>query len=208
MEKGEAVKVLVGENEWRRGTVLGLRSPDRKNEPTIIRVGVGEPHYFNYEEKDFTSGVKRLQEQTDEAHVTNLERDLPIGLELAKEAAAVLLPGETITLKVSDQTISGYHGAVTIDPVQYEQETIGAFIERTGYQVTVWKQYPATRHQPEEYVDAPVGTYPNIGQAVQVFLETIFKLKAEDYWQHKADEAQAAAWEENNAGGEAYIGGY
>lgn len=206
MQAGDKVKVLVRENQWRKGTVIGLKSPARRNEPTIITVGHGE--YSSYVEQDFTSGVKRLQEQTDEAHVANLERDLPIGLELAKEAIAALLPDETVIYKDADQVISGYHGAVTIDPVQYEQETIGAFIERTGYQVTVWKYHHATRQQPEEYVDAPVGTYPTIGAAVQEFIKTIFALKSQDYWDHKADEAMAAQWEENNAGGEAYIGGY
>jgi len=99
-----------------------------------------------------------------------------------------------VTFKDADNTLSGYHGAVTVDPVQYEQETIGAFIERTGYQVTVWNYHHATRSQPEEYVDAPVGTFPTIGAAVQEFIKTVFALKSQDYWQAKADNAMAEAW--------------
>jgi hypothetical protein len=201
MKTGDLVKAKV-EGKWKSGKVL-------KASGDAWKVGIGEPHYFNYEERDFLPGeLKRHQPQTDEAHNANLERDLPIGLALAQEAFAALLPGEVVTFKDADNTLSGYHGAVTIDPVQFDQETIGAFIERTGYQVTEWKYHHATRTQPEEYVDAPVGTFPTIGAAVQEFVKTVFALKSRDYWDHKADEAQAAQWEEDNAGGEAYIGGY
>jgi hypothetical protein len=210
MQAGDNVKVRIqnegfANHRWVTGKVLGLRSPERRGEPTIIKVGHGE--YSSYVEQEFpATDVKRYTPLADERHVANFERDLPIGLVLAQTAIADLLPGETVTLKVSDQSISGYHGAVTLDPVVFEQETIGGFIERTGYQVTVWKHIPASRVQPDEYV-APVGTYPNIGVAVQEFINTIFKVKATDYWQAKADEAMAAQWEEDNAGGEAYIGG-
>lgn len=192
MQAGDRVKVLVRENVWRKGTVICLKSPQRRNEPTIIKVGHGE--YSSYREQDFTSGVKRLQEQSDEEHNENLTRDLPLGLAMVQEAIAALLPGEVVSYKEADQSISGYHGAVTLDPVQYDVETIGSFIERTGYQVTVWVYSHATHWQPEEYSDALVGTYPTIGAAVKVFLETIFKLKNEDYWQAKGDQALAEEW--------------
>jgi hypothetical protein len=206
MNQNDLVKVKV-DDKWRVGTVL---SKDR-NHPLYL-VGIGEKTHFNYKEEWFgLPDIKRFQEITPEEanalHLMGLEQ----GLSLAQEALAELLPSETVDLlndRHSDPSIRGYHGAVTLDPVVFEQETIGAFIERAGYQVTVWNYHHATRQQPEEYVDAPVGTFPNIGAAVQSFVQTIFKLKASDYWQHKADEAQAAAWEEDNAGGEAYIGGH
>lgn len=208
MKKGDKVKVKVDAG-WRAGTVLRV---SKKNDGLHYLVGIGEPHHFNYtKEWRQTPAIKRFQEISPEEanalHLMGLEQ----GLALAQGALAELLPGETVDLLNdghSDPSIRGYHGAVTLDPVVFEQETIGAFIERAGYQVTVWKYVHATRHQPEEYVDAPVGTYPTIGAAVQEFVKTIFALKSSDYWDHKSDEAMAAQWEENNAGGEAYIGGY
>lgn len=194
MKQGDAVKVRIrngANHSWRKGVVLGFREVEKHGQ--VVNVGHGE--YSSYREQEFdTNDVKRLQEQTDEVYHANLMRDLPIGLALAQEALADLLPSETVILKPDDQTLSSYHGAVTIDPVQYEQETIGAFIERNGYQVTVWKYVHATRQQPEEYVDAPVGTFPTIGAAVQEFVKTIFALKSSDYWQAKADNAMAEAW--------------
>lgn len=196
MKAGDTVKVRIrhgDKHSWRTGTVIGSREIAPPVSTTVWMIGHGE--FTSYRETEFESNdIKRFTPQTDEAHVANFERDLPLGLALAEEALAELLPNETVALKVSDQTISGYHGAVTIDPVQYDHETIGSFIERTGYQVTVWKHIPATRLQPDEYVDAPVGTYGTIGAAVQVFIRTIFKLKSEDYWNAKADAAAAEAW--------------
>ena len=199
MKIGDRVKVRCRDEVWRSGTVLGERHIAPPVSTTVYKIGYGE--HSSYVESEFERhDLKSFREISDEEFNAAVSEAMPKGLALAQEAVAALLPGETVVFKDADNVISGYHGAVTIDPVVHEYPSIGAITERASYQVTEWKYYHSTRTQPEEYVDAPVGTYPNIGQAVQVFIETIFKLKAKDYWDHKADESQAAEWEKNNAG--------
>jgi hypothetical protein len=199
MKVGSTVKVLArkalppGVSVWVKGKVLGVRHIDPPVSTTVYKVGFGE--YSSYQEREFErQEIKTYQEQSDEEFNANVDRDMPIGLALAQEALAELLPSETVMYKDADRTISGYHGTVTIDPVQYDAPRIGGEIEQTGYQVTVWKYIPATRHQPDEYVDSPVGTFPTIQRAVQEFVKTMFAVKSQDYWEHKEDEAKAAAW--------------
>ena len=179
---GETVKVKWN-GEWKHGKVLEVLD-------TNCKIGIGEPYNYKMLEV-FQYDLKRFQELPDAQHQADIDRDMPIGLALAQEAITTLLPGEDVSFKDSDNVISGYYGAVTIDPVVNEFPTIGGFIERTAYQVTMWKYYYGTRYQPEEYSDVAVGTYPTIQQAVQVFLKTIFELKSNDYWQSKSDQAMA-----------------
>jgi len=172
---------------WSKGVVLGSRLV---NHETILNIGVGEKHYFNYKEEEFSShSVKRFeelpQEQADMLHA----EQLPLALAMAEKALATLLPEEK--LEVKDGYIFGYGGSVTLDPVVYEVQTIGAVREVAGWCVTKWKRYPATRVQPEEVLDDPVGQFPNYGQAVQKFIEVIFAMKSADYWQAQADDALA-----------------
>lgn len=192
MKANDLVKVRYPHGGWRHGVCQGLKSP-MQGWPTLVTVAVGEPHYFNYEVRDFDRGdVKRYEPVTEEAEAAN-QALAPTVLEAVNQALADLLPTETAELK-EEAVVSAYYGAVTLEPCIYEQETIGAFREIAGWSVTVWRRFPATRHSPEEMSDSPIGSFPNYAQAIQKFVETVFACKAEDYWQHKADEAMAEAW--------------
>jgi hypothetical protein len=200
MKIGDTVKVLSRKSQvpeadlWQRGKVLSVREIDPPVSTTVYKIGFGE--FSSYEEREFERHeIKSYQEQSDEDYNANVERDIPIGLALANAALAELLPGEVVVFKDADGELSAYHGGVTISPTQYDQPKIGGLIERTGWEVTTWDVQPSTRWHPEEYIDSPVGTFPTIQRAVQALIETIFKLKAKDYWTAKADAAQAEAWE-------------
>jgi hypothetical protein len=199
MKIGDTVKVLSrkalppGQDIWSRGKVLSVREIEPPVSTTVYKIGFGE--FSSYEEREFERHeIKSYQEQSDEDYNANVERDIPIGLALANEALAELLPGEVVVFNDADGELSAYHGGVTISPTQYDQPKIGGLIERTGWEVTTWDVQPSTRWHPEECTDSPVGTFPTIQRAVQALIETIFKLKAKDYWNAKADAAQAEAW--------------
>jgi len=198
MNAGDPVKVLVNE-VWKSGTFLGQRQIECAGSVTdgdiVYNIGIGEPHHFNYEEEEFyPQFVKRFIPLSDEAEKAKHDAELPLAFAMVERALAELLPGETVEIK--EGSISAYGGAVTLDPVVYETPRIGAVQESAGWQVTVWKYYHATRHEPEDYVDSPVGDATNYSSAVQRFIETIFKIKADGYWDHLADEAMAQAWED------------
>lgn len=188
MKAGDLVKVKRGDH-WRQAKLLPLP------ENAVGRhVQILEPGMVGFEQVLVDNHlVKRYQPLEEDWQPT--DQELMEVYTTAQKALFALLPGETIEVK--DRSIVGYHGAVTLDPENVEQETIGAFIERKGWAVTVWKHESATRHHPEEIWDAPVGKYLNYGAAVQSFVETIFKLKSEDYWNAQADEAMAKEFQEN-----------
>ena len=180
LRKDTPVVVLYKRNpdQYRKGTVLGNR---KVQDGMVYSVGVGEPHYFNYEVREFhESDVQRFEPLSDEAAQAKHDAELPLAFDMVQKALAELIPGEKAELQ--DGSISAYGGAVTLDPVVYETKRIGVVQETAGWQVTTWKEYPGGYWTPPEYVDAPVGEPTQYGQAVQRFVETVFKIKADGYW--------------------------
>lgn len=180
MKINSKVKVKIHGN-WRSGTLLEVVGQDYK-------VGIGEPHYFNYEEKVFSSNeVKEYVELPEETADKIHAEQLPLVLAMAQEALAALIPNTKV--EVIDGSLSSC--GLTLDPVVYEKETIGKFIEYAGWQVTFWKYYSATRVQPDEYVDCPIEEPLPWNLAVQLFVRSIFNANAQAYWDAKSDEAYA-----------------
>jgi len=179
MNIGNPVRVVV-DNKERTGTILSLK------ENTAI-VGIGEPHYFNYQEKEVPiNELKRYYPITAEAEENAKKILLTDGFEMTKDLLQAILPTEIAEIK--DDAISGYYDAVSLETVVTDAPRIGGIQEVTAYSVTIWKSHPATRYEPEDVSDHPVGTYRSLSEAVQVFVETIFKLKCKDYMQSKAEE--------------------
>lgn len=182
LKNGCAVKVKVNDL-WRKGTLI-----NKINQDTIL-VGVGEPYYFNYEERTFESHeVKELRQLSDEEAVTIHQRELHEAKALLDNALHHLLPGETVEIK--DGSIY-WNQCLTLDPVVYERESLTCFIETAGWQLNLWKHHPATYHHPEEIEDAPIGDPAPYGHLVQRFIENIFKINASAYFDAVAEEALA-----------------
>lgn len=198
MKQGDPILVNeMGEGKWRRGTFISQRRIECPGSvtdgDTIYTVGIGEPHHFNYEvEEVYPQFVKRFIPLAEEAAKAKHDAQLPLAFAMVQAALVELMPG--VTAEVKDGSISCF--GITLDPVVYETPRIGAVQETAGWQVTEWKYYHATRNQPEDWVDSPVGEPTNYGQAVRQFIEAIFRLKANSYWDNLAEEAMARAWEE------------
>lgn len=195
MNTGDPILVNVSDDgddiglNWRHGTFLG-QCPGC----CLYKVGIGEPHHFNYEEKEvYPHSVKRFIPLTEEAAAAKHDAELPLAFAMVQAALVELMPG--VTAEIKDGSIFAF--GVTLDPVVYETPRIGAVQETAGWQVTDWKYYHATRNQPEEWVDVPVGEPTHYGIAVQRFIEAIFKVKANSYWERLADDAAATAWAES-----------
>jgi hypothetical protein len=196
MKNGDPILIEV-DGKWRRGSFLAQRNIECAGSVTdgdvVYKVGIGEPHYFNYEEKEvYPHSVKRFIPLSEEDATAKHQAELPQAFALAEAALAELLPGETI--KVSDGSILGYNGGVTLDPVVYDAQRIVAVQETAGWQVHVVHYHYATRHQPEEYEPVMIGGASDWRSAVRLFIETIFSQKAHGYWEHLADNAMAQAW--------------
>ena len=104
------------------------------------------------------------------------------------ETLAALLPGETFS--VEDDCITAYNSAVTMEP-----KVIG---EINGWSVVIWKYYSATNDSPDYVSDCEVGEFTHYGPAVQKFVETIFQVKSQQYWDQMADLAMCNEWDERH----------
>lgn len=199
MQIGDPILVNeAGEGRWQRGTFLGQRRIQCPGSvadgDSIYMVGIGEKHHFDYREEEiYPQFVKRFIPLAEEAAAAKHAQELPLAFAMVQAALAELMPG--VTAEIKDGSISCF--GITLDPVVYETPRIGAVQETAGWQVTEWKYYHSTRNQPEEWVDAPLGDPTNYGQAVHRFIEAIFRLKANSYWDRLADDAQEQAWVEN-----------
>jgi len=193
MKNGDPILIEV-EGKWRRGTFLGSRNIHGLL--LVYKVGIGETHYCDYEEREvYPPLVKRFIPLSEEDAKAKHVAELMPAYQMAQAALFALMPGEYVT--VDDGSILGYNGGVTLDPVVYETQRIGAVQETAGWQVHVVHYHYATRNQPEEYCPVEVGTASsNYQQAVQLFIETILKQKAHDYWENLAEKAAARAWAE------------
>lgn len=172
MQFGDLVMVNLG--KWVRGTVIWANSDS-------VKVGLGEKNHFNYDEQIFARrNVKRYQVLAEDKVQESIAKDIPIGVRLITRALEAIALDAKITEK--DGIISGYGDAITLEPAIFVAESIGAFIERAGYSVTKWHRYPATQHEPESVDDFPVGNYPTIQQASQVFVKKLLEMMVDDYF--------------------------
>lgn len=191
MKINSAVKIRKDNNNWREGKIVGKHSVADSGFVGQHIVQILEPGQVGYEQVIVDShDVKRLEKLewvNGECPAADkfLAEQQQLLVDLATEALAKLLPDESVCIE--DKTIFAYHRAITLDVEIREKETIGAFIEKPCWVLRVWHWYPATRWEPEDATDAEIGEYWHAGHAVKPLLETIFKLKAADYWDWVSD---------------------
>jgi hypothetical protein len=189
LQKNDSVKVLMPP-EWKVGRILrqvGLDTYD---------VGIGEPHYFNYEVITVNkTEIYPYERLSDEDLEKSASEQLPQVIEQLGKALTEILPGEYfLHANVKDNVIPLYHGAITIEPCIYEQRRIGSFKEVPGWSVTHWTNTAATRDEPENTDECTLGSFPHYGDAIKLAIESVFKCKSDDYWNAQADAALAQAW--------------
>lgn len=181
MKENQIVKVKV-DGIWRNGRVLdGTRSDG-------VLVVINED-YAPQELFVDRSLVKRWERVDENEQAIVALTDLEPALEMLNSALADLIPGEVATCK--DGVISAYGGSVTMELCIYEISSIGAFREVVGWNVIGWEHIRATRWEPDDMLDSDLGHYRTYREAVHRMVDVIFKMKAEDYWRSKADNAYA-----------------
>ena len=207
MQAGQSVKIntgaktpLNGEDYWETAKFLGWWNQADQ----ICEVQIGEPEKVGYRvihiHRHFVREFRQLEiDENGECPAINemVQRDIPKISESLTNALAKLLPNTPFAIE-SNTVVVAYNGSLTMEPVIVETRSIGAFIESPGWSVTVWRQHPATRNQPEDVSDCVVGKYTHYGQAVQKFIETLFLMQSEDYWDNQADLALIEQWEQTH----------
>jgi len=106
----------------------------------------------------------------------NIER----GFDLIQKALYELMPDDKIK---KFGGIIDYENILTLEPCVFKVKCIGVVREVVGYSVTGWTSIPATQYEPEDIDITTLGEYRTIEEAAKCFVENMFKLKSNKYWE-------------------------
>lgn len=102
------------------------------------------------------------------------------------DAVANFFPKLVSELKFNegDKTISVYD--VDISPTSTERMSIGSIIETPTWCVTYWKSIAGDFYTPPDVDAVDCGNSPNNLSATRIFIDTIWRLDGDSYWESKA----------------------
>lgn len=185
---GNKVRIHDTKTE-RTGTVIQINGDD-------VLVGVGEPHYFNYEEKTFPRRqLSVLTELSMEDFDKWVNENLPTVYERAKEVFAKMLPDVTLNFRphtrMSDGCIEAYGMGITLDPCIVEIRSIGRIREIGGYTVSRWHYDSGDYNTPPESDQEELGQFSHANSAIFRFAEAVFGEKVSGWFYAQADNEYA-----------------
>lgn len=189
MQIGDKVQFQIKDKKYKsHGTIISINGDD-------ILVGVGEKHYFNYEERVFPRhDLYVFQEMSFEDFDIWVEENLPKVYELAKEVFAKMLP--EVVLKYhphesSDASIEADGYGITLDPCIMEVRSIGRVKQISGYSVSRWFSTGGSYMEPPDVDQDEMGQYSASYSAVCKFAEAVFGEKVRAYFDAKAEDQYA-----------------
>ena len=198
MQAGQTIKVELTDREGTNFTRKGVFF--EKIAPDTCEVLLEHDKQKCWVDSNLVRAFMPLQfDENGECPFINemIERDIPKIVQSLTNALAVLLPNQPFLVE-GNKSIVAYNGFLVMESTIVESKTLTAFIEHPGWSVTVRREFPATRNEPESEDTKEVGKFVHYGQAVQKFIETLFLLQSEDYWDNQADLALVEQWERNH----------
>ena len=171
---GNKVIVKTENGSERRGTILAL------GHNQDVKIGVGEPHYYNYHEKWFASNkVLAFHELPYEEAEKTWQTELPHAFEYAKKVFAKSLPDSI--LEFDGEMIRDNRSGFYITGVIIERRTIGSVMEIAGYGVFAEQVVPGIRTfsngdpgYPDDVECVEFGTHSTYQSAVIVMVKEVF----------------------------------
>lgn len=117
--------------------------------------------------------------------------EFPKVAESVKLACEKLLPSEEFRMGIGgnvdfneeDATISLLNGIVTIEPAPCRVNTIVGIRELAGWEVSVFRDIPATRMDPPDVDQSSVGIVRGDLNVAQLVVQTLFKIKTDAYFE-------------------------
>jgi hypothetical protein len=189
MQIGDKVQFQIEGKKYKsHGTVININGDE-------VLVGVGEKHYFNYEERLFPRhDLYVFHELSYEDFDNWVDENFPNVYELAKEVFAKMLP--EVVLKYhphesSDASIEADGYGITLDPCVMEVRSIGRVKQIGGYSVSRWFRSGGSYMEPPEVDQDELGEYSSSHSAVCRFAEAVFGEKIRGYFDAKAEEEYA-----------------
>jgi hypothetical protein len=108
-----------------------------------------------------------------------------------KESMEEFFPEMEISIDEKEKIIYTMQNQLSIGGGIFEIETLSSFEDVAQWSVVVYKSVPATRHEPEDVDEVFLGNSANNISAAKIFIDSIWNLKHEDYWENKRYELMA-----------------
>lgn len=194
MQIGDLVAFTNTAGSTLKGRIVGVASPGDLRLSPVYRVehrGVTQTTEILVVE----SQLKPYRRLTDEEHHAELERGWTVGLALAKEAVAALMPRkprEPVEQDDCTDDIIACEGRVRITQETYEIPDGDGIVERLGWTVQRYDPRPVVEGEPPDFNVISLGGSPflTIEAAVMEFVEAIFAFEANEYWSKRLSHHQ------------------
>lgn len=105
--------------------------------------------------------------------------------QILTEAMNKFFPGEEIKIDEEEKIIYAFDDCLSISGGVFEVETISAFVETPQWSIVEYRQISATRWEPEDLEEKNVGHSSNYIGAAKLFLDAVWNIKNEGYWENK-----------------------
>lgn len=101
------------------------------------------------------------------------------------EAMNKFFPEENIEIDEKEKVIYAFNDCLSISGGIFEVETISSFVETPQWSVVEYRTIPSTRWEPEDVEEKNVGHSANYVSAAKLFLDAVWNIKNEGYWENK-----------------------
>jgi len=192
---GQKVKIQEDRRHERTGTVLEIVGDK-------VMVGVGEPHYFNYEKRMFSpTQLYNFNQLSDSDARIVWESAFPKAFDYAKKLFASFLPNSVLEFIESDLMIQDKYTGICLSGEIIEQRSIGSVTEIAGYSVSASVVVPGCRTMsngdpgyPDDVDIVELGTYNNYQNAVIGMMKEVFAANIEEDLQRESEQALAQSY--------------
>lgn len=165
MKIGDKVRFQLSDKKYEsRGTVLKI------NEDNVL-VGVGEPHYFNYEERELPRRMLKVFYQMSDEDFEQFHADMLSTVHgFAKHVFQEMLPGVAVDIQDGIINADGF----TLEPCIVEVRSISTIREVAGWSVSAWSYSHGDRDTPPDVDQISLGEFVSYYSAVIRLAEAVF----------------------------------
>lgn len=105
------------------------------------------------------------------------------------DAMDEFFPDEKINIDENEKIIYALQDQLSISGGIFEIESLTCFQDVAEWSVVAYKPIPATRYEPEDVDEVYLGHSMNNINAAKIFIDSIWNLKCENYWDNKSYES-------------------
>ncbi len=107
---------------------------------------------------------------------------------VVNDAVGHFFPGESVEVDENERTITV--AGVSVAAGVTETETIASFRELPCYIVSYYQHIPATYWEPPDAEEVVCGSSPNPISVARILVDSIWKFKADGYWENMFNEIE------------------